>query len=92
MTDFGQLRQELEREDFQYVVPDFRLNKAFNELSQLPQKQKDKVEFLCNECCRFDCKDRAAMRRSAARIWAKVRPSIAAPRPTLAAAIASQRL
>lgn len=58
LTDFGQLRQELEREDFRYVVPDFRLNKAFNELSQLPQKQKDKVEFLCNECCRFDCKDR----------------------------------
>ena len=58
LTDFGQLRQELEREDFQYVVPDFRLNKAFNELSKLPQKQKDKVEFLCNECCRFDCKDR----------------------------------
>ncbi len=58
LTDFGQLRQELEREDFRYVVPDFRLNKAFDELSQLPQKQKDKVEFLCNECCRFDCKDR----------------------------------
>lgn len=58
LTDFGQLRQELEREDFRYVVPDFRLNKAFDELSQLPQKQKDKVEFLCNECCWFDCKDR----------------------------------
>ena len=58
LTDFGQLRQELEREDFRYVVPDFRLNKAFDELSQLPQKQKDKVEFLCNECCWFYCKDR----------------------------------
>ena len=48
----------LEREEFRYVVPDFRLNRALELLSRLPQNQKDKVEFLCNECCRFDCTDR----------------------------------
>ena len=58
LTAFPQLRQELQREDFRYVVPDFRLNKAFDRLNALPQSQKDKVEFLCNECCWFGCKDR----------------------------------
>ena len=60
MTEFQQLRQELEREEFRYVVPDFRLNKALDRLSTLPGWQKDKVEFLCNECCWFGCKDRKA--------------------------------
>ena len=58
LTDFSQLRCELERPEFSYVVPDFRLNKAFSELNALPQALKDKVEFLCNECCWFGCKDR----------------------------------
>lgn len=60
LTDFSQLRCELERPEFSYVVPDFRLNKAFSELNALPQVLKDKVEFLCNECCWFGCKDRRA--------------------------------
>ena len=60
LTEFQQLRQELEREEFRYVVPDFRLNKALDRLSTLPGWQKDKVEFLCNECCWFGCKDRKA--------------------------------
>ena len=60
LTDFSLLRRELERPEFRYVVPDFRLNKAFGELDSLPQAQKDKVEFLCNECCSFGCKDRKA--------------------------------
>ena len=58
LTDFGQLEDELKREDFRYVVPDFRLNKAFDRLFALPDVWKDKVEFLCNECCSFDCKQR----------------------------------
>lgn len=53
LTDFAQFRQELEREEFRYVVPDFRLNNALDRLAALPQEQKDKVEFLCNECCWF---------------------------------------
>ena len=32
LTDFQQLRRETEREEFRYVVPDFRLNKSFAEL------------------------------------------------------------
>ena len=60
LTDFSQLRQELERAEFRCVVPDFRLNRAFDGLCALPQALKDKTEFLCNECCRFDCRDRRA--------------------------------
>ena len=60
LTGFSQLRRELERPEFSYVVPDFRLNKAFASLNTLPQALKDKVEFLCNECCSFGCKDRRA--------------------------------
>ena len=58
LTNFDDFQAELSRPDFDYVVPDFRLNKAFDKLAALPQKQKDKVEFLCNECCDFDCKNR----------------------------------
>ena len=58
LTEFAQLEQELQRDDFAYVVPDFRLNKAFDQLAALPQVQKDKVEFLCNECCWAGCRDR----------------------------------
>ena len=58
LTEFSKLLQELQREEFRYVVPDFRLNKAFSELDALPQTLKDKVEFLCNECCWVGCTDR----------------------------------
>ena len=58
LTDFSQLSAELRREEFRYVVPDFRLNKAFDALNTLSDAEKDKVEFLCNECCWFGCTDR----------------------------------
>ena len=58
LTDYAQLERELERKEFRYVVPDFRLNKAFDKLSALPDPLKAKVEFLCNECCWFGCRDR----------------------------------
>lgn len=48
LTDFEQFLNEVNRKDFQYVVPDFRLNKSFDKLNTLSQMQKDKVEFLCN--------------------------------------------
>lgn len=60
LTDFGDLENELNREVFRYVVPDFRLNKSFQQLNSLAEAQKDKVEFLVNECCWFGCKDRKA--------------------------------
>ena len=60
LTDFRQLRKELERPAFRFVVPDFRLNKAWGELLALPGELKQKVEFLCNEDCWFGCPDRKA--------------------------------
>lgn len=58
LTDFCEFEKELNRKDFRYVVPDFRLNKSFDKLKALSQHQKEKVEFLCNECCWFGCTDR----------------------------------
>lgn len=58
LTDFRQLEREVKRDEFLYVVPDFRLNKVYDKLNRLPESQKDKVEFLCNECCWFGCSDR----------------------------------
>ena len=58
LMDFQEFLDEVNREDFRYVVPDFRLNKAFDKLNTLTNAQKDKVEFLCNECCWFGCTDR----------------------------------
>ena len=60
LTDFGQLEAELSRPEFRYVVPDFRLNREYDRLDALPEELKRKVEFLCNECCWFDCPDRRA--------------------------------
>lgn len=60
LTDFEGFKEEVKREDFSYVVPDFRLNKAFDRLNTLSQENKDKVEFLCNECCWYGCGDRKA--------------------------------
>ncbi|MCR4714036.1 MAG: hypothetical protein K5751_06600 [Treponemataceae bacterium] len=58
LTDFEDFRVELNRAEFRFVVPDFRLNKAFEKLAELSAAQKNKVEFLCNECCDFNCKAR----------------------------------
>ena len=58
LTEFSRFADEVKREDFQYVVPDFRLNKKFEQLYKLSGAEKDKTEFLCNECCWFGCRDR----------------------------------
>lgn len=58
LTEFEQLMNEVNRSEFRYVVPDFRLNKAFDKLEQMTGREKEKIEFLCNECCWFGCKDR----------------------------------
>ena len=60
ITDFLQCVKEIEREDFSYVVPDFRLNNRMEQWQMLSQEQKNKVEFLCNECCYIGCVDRKA--------------------------------
>lgn len=68
LTDFADLKAELDRPEFEYVVPDFRLNKAFGRLGALSQSEKDKAEFLCNECCWTGCTDRKACYESVSRM------------------------
>ena len=58
LTDFKKFLDEVKRDEFLYIVPDFRLNKAFDKWNTLTCSQKDRVEFLCNECCYFGCMDR----------------------------------
>jgi len=61
LTGFEQLKAELNRPEFRFVVPDFRLNLvARDRLLGLPGALKRKVELLCNECCWFECPDRRA--------------------------------
>lgn len=60
LTDFADFSAEVRRPEFRYVVPDFRLNKAFGKLDTMTQSEKNRVEFLCNECCWFGCPDRKA--------------------------------
>ncbi|MDO4188225.1 MAG: hypothetical protein Q4D29_04475 [Lachnospiraceae bacterium] len=60
ITDFDDFSSELNREEFKFVVPDFRLNKQFDKLEKLSFSQKEKTEFLVNECCDFACTDRKA--------------------------------
>ena len=68
LTEFPELLKDLNREEFRYVVPDFSLNKKFKEWNTLSSAEKDKVEFLCNECCSFGCKDRKACYESVSRL------------------------
>ncbi len=58
LTDINDLKTELEREEFEYVVPDFRLNRKLADAGVLRDDLKRKVEFLCNECCYFGCSER----------------------------------
>ena len=58
ITNFDRFEDELNRPEYKYVVPDFRLNKKLDRLNALSDAQKSKVEFLCNECCSIGCSDR----------------------------------
>ena len=60
LREFASFEAELDRPEFRFVVPDFRLNRERARLFALPERRKQKVEFLCNECCWFDCPDRRA--------------------------------
>ncbi|MBQ0059047.1 MAG: hypothetical protein KBS83_03680 [Lachnospiraceae bacterium] len=60
LTEFADFKAELARPEFRYVVPDFRINPRLEELEGLSPEEKNKVEFLCNECCWFGCRDRKA--------------------------------
>lgn len=58
LTKEYELMGELEDERFRYVVPDFRWNNQWEVLEHLSQQQREKVEFLCNECCDVTCMQR----------------------------------
>lgn len=58
LTQFDLLKAELQRHEFSYVVPDFRMNKRLDLLAELGDAEKQKVEFLVNECCWIGCQDR----------------------------------
>ena len=54
ITDFKQLVEEIRREDFRYVVPDFRLNKAYDRWKTLSWQEKDKIG-------RASCRERVCL-------------------------------
>ncbi|MDO4940513.1 MAG: hypothetical protein Q4E33_02350 [Erysipelotrichaceae bacterium] len=60
ILDFNELIKEINNDNYKYVVPDFRFNKLFDKFRDLSQKEKNKLEFLCNECCDFGCLNRKA--------------------------------
>ena len=45
MTEFQECLREIQREEFQYVVADFRLNKVLDKWNTLSEAQKDRVEI-----------------------------------------------
>ena len=60
ILSLDELKAELGRREFRFVVPDFRLNHGYGFLWSLPDAEKQKVELLCNECCWFGCPERKA--------------------------------
>ena len=73
LTDFEQFLNEVNRKDFQYVVPDFRLNKSFDKLNTLSQTQKTKWNFCVMNVAGLDVRtENAVTKQSAARIWKRI--------------------
>lgn len=58
LTKFSEFKEELNRPEYQFVVPDFRLNKDFSNLQTLSAAEKNRTAFLCNECCDIHCEQR----------------------------------
>ena len=67
LTEFEALKKELDRSEFEFVVPDFRFNPQIEKLVSLTPKQKHKTELLVNECCYFGCADRKRCYESVSR-------------------------
>ena len=57
LTDFQDFLTEINREDFRYIVPDFRLNKVFDKLDLMSQHQNESVsrKNLGNPAPEFHC-------------------------------------
>ena len=93
LTEFQQLRQELEREEFRYVVSDFRLNRAFDRLEALPAplERQGGISVQRMLLVRLQGQKGAATRPSAGKVWERTGRSIAAPPRTRRAGIAFPR-
>ena len=64
LTEFGQLQDEINRDEFRYVVPDFRLNKAWS--------KKIKLNFFVMNVVGLDVRtENIVMKQSAVGIWEK---------------------
>lgn len=69
LTDFQKHVEEINRDDFLYVVPDFRLNKSLENLNRLSQQQKDKWNFCATNAVGLAAKTgRNVTKQSAAEI------------------------
>lgn len=71
LTDFNDFKEELNRPQFRYTVPDFRLNRRFDDLNALTQKEKDRTEFLINEDCWPGCMRRKECYEAVSRLALK---------------------
>ena len=72
LTEFQQLRAETAREEFRYVVPDFRLNKALESWTVCRRRRKTRWNFSAMSAAGSDAgTESAAMRMSAEKISAK---------------------
>lgn len=92
LTEFQQLRAETAREEFRYVVPDFRLNKAFGELEVCRRRRKTRWNFSATSAAGSDAgTESAAMRMSAEKISAKPAPNTSVPHRVRRKATASRR-
>jgi len=67
ITDRSLLKSEVDRPEFHYVVPDFRLNHDYALFETLTLQERDKLELLCNECCFIGCAERKECYESVSR-------------------------
>ncbi len=68
LTKKEELINEIERSDFKYIVPDFRFNNDFAFLESIDMCKREKLEFLCNECCDIGCNKRRECYEAVSRI------------------------
>ncbi len=73
LTNFSDFLQEIDREEFRYVVPDFVLIKIWSVKSDEYTAKKKKWNSCVIECCWFGCKDRKACYETVSRKnWEKI--------------------
>ena len=81
LTDFDDLRRELGRPEFRYVVPDFRLNRALTGWTPSPRASGTRRSFCATSAATLAAPPGGpAMRRSAEKALGRTAESTAAPR------------